>query len=512
MYILSIDLGTGGPKVALVGERGEIAASATRAVQTHLLPPDGAEQDANEIWAAVLDAAREVIRTAAVRRDAVHGITCASQYFSVVPVDRALRPLSSLILWMDSRGGTHSRHLYERHPGAFSTWVERHGMVPLPSGNDSLSHMLYIQHERPAVYEKTHKFLEPMDFVIAQLTGSCSANLCTAYPLLLTDNRDLTTRDYDSELLRLSGIDRDKLPDLVAVDACAGTLRADVATKLGLSPQTPVFSGINDTQAVSIGTGTFEDGHGGINVGTTSQVLAHVGSKKSDLVNAIISMPSPLSGRYLVMAENGLGGKTLDYFLRNIAFARDALADHSSPDPFAGLEAAVRSVPAGSGGVLFLPWLTGSGAPDTNANARGGFLNLSLATTRTHLVRAILEGVAYNLRWLVPAVENFSDQTFAELLFSGGAAMSDEWSQIMADVIDRPVAQLADARHVNNRATAFLAFVNLGVLGMRDFAALCPIKQRYQPRAAHRAMYDQLFAQFRAAFEQNRPLFDALNG
>jgi len=246
--------------------------------------------------------------------------------------------------------------------------------------------------------------------------------------------------------------------------------------------------------------------------GTTSQVIAHVGSKKSDLEHALVSMPSPIAGRYMVMAENGLGGKPLDHFLRNIAFARDPLADHSDAEPFAGVEQAVDTVPPGSDRLLFLPWLTGAQAPDSDSNTRGGFLNMTLHTTRAHMVRAILEGVAFNMRWALPSVEAFAEREFDELLFSGGGAMSDAWSQIMADVTDRPVAQLAESRYVNNRGTAFLAFVELGVLGLDDIGKHCRIKRRCLPRPQHRETYDILFSQFVAAFEQNRPIFEKLNG
>jgi xylulokinase len=510
--ILSIDLGTSGPKVALVSEEGDLVASATRSVSTLLLPSDGAEQDPRQIWATVLSAAKQVLHEAGQRRSAVAGITVASQYFSIVPVDREIQPVMNLILWMDKRGAPHSQKLYERHPEAFETWLDIHGMIPLPTGNDSLSHMLYVQAERPEVHARTYRYLEAMDFIIAKLTGQCSANICTAFPLLLTDNRDLTRCTYSERLVDLAGIDADKLPPLQPVNSRAGTLRADVAADLGLPPTTPVFSGMNDTHAAAIGTATFQGTHGAINIGTTSQVLAHVGSKKSDLAHAILSMPSPIAGRYMVMAENGLGGKPLDHFLRNIAFATDGLADHAGPNPFATVDDASESVPPGSRGLLFLPWLTGAQAPESHAETRGGFLNLSLHTTRAHMVRAILEGVAFNMRWVLPAVEEFVEQRFDELLFSGGGAMSDAWSQIMADVMDRPVAQLADARYVNTRGTAFLALVELGALRLTDLDKLYCIKRRYTPRREHREIYDKLFAQFVAAFEQNRPIFEALNG
>lgn len=511
MFILSIDLGTSGPKVALVGEDGEIAACAAGSVQTRMVAHGGAEQDAEEIWSAVVAAMKQVLAEAAVPAERIAAITCSSQYFSVVPVDRTLRPVMNLILWMDSRGAKHTRELYATHPSAFETWIETAGMMPLPSGSDSLSHMLYVRHEQPEVYERTFKFLEPVDFILARLTGICSSNLCTAFPLLLTDNRDLTTRDYDAELLRMSDIDRDKLADLLPVGAEVGFLRAEIAAELGLSAKTRIFSGMNDTQAAAIGTATFRDGAGAINAGTTSQVLAHVGSKKTDLANALLSMPSPIAGRYMVMAENGLGGKPLDHFLRNVVYADDALGKHSTETPFAGVEAIVASTPPGSKGLLYLPWLTGAQSPESSPATRGGFLNVTLGTTRASMVRSILEGVAFNMRWVLPAVEEFCETRFGELLFSGGAAMSDGWSQILADVLDRPIAQLAEARYVNNRGNAFLGFVALGVLGLDDIDRLCRIKRRYVPRPETRQTYDHLFAQFLAAFEQTRPVFEALN-
>jgi xylulokinase len=510
-HVLSIDLGTSGPKVALVGSDGSVAAAATRRVTTLRLPPDGAEQDPEEIWTAVADAVREVVGKAALPAEAVVGVSAASQYSSIVPVDRDARPLANLVLWMDARGAPCARRLHAEHPEAGGTWIEIHGMLPLPSGNDSLSHILWLREAHPGVYERTHAFLEPVDFVTARLTGRCTANACTAFLMLLTDNRDLERVAWSEPLLALAGVERDKLPELVPVSSPIGPLLAPVAAQLGLSPRTPVFSGVNDTQAVSVGTGTFLPGVGGVNSGTTSQVLAHLDAKRTDLANEIVSAPSPLPGRYVAIAENGLGAKALDHFLSGIAFASDALADHAARDPFAGLERAAGEAPPGSEGLLFLPWLTGTGSPASNPSVRGAFLNLSLGTTRAHMVRAILEGVAMSLRWLLPAVESFGGTRFDELRFAGGAAVSDAWSQIMADVMGRPVVQLADARHVINRATALLAFERLGVAGLGDLPALCPPKRTWTPRAEHGERYDGLFEQFLAALAANRPIFEALN-
>ena len=128
------------------------------------------------------------------------------------------------------------------------------------------------------------------------------------------------------------------------------------------------------------------------------------------------------------------------------------------------------------------------------------------------MMRAVLEGVSFNLRWVLPAVEAFIDDEFESLHFSGGGAVSAEWSQIMADTMNRPVHQLAEPRFVNNRGTAFLAFDQLGITSLSEVEKVCRVAQTYQPRPENRDRYDQLFEQFVAAWDQNRPIFEALNG
>ncbi len=384
--------------------------------------------------------------------------------------------------------------------------------MPLPSGNDSLSHMLWVKEERPDVYERTAKFVEPMDYLAARLTGEITANACTAFMMVLTDNRQLDAVHYDDSLIEMAGIDRDKLPELVPVLSSVGTVLPEVAAEIGLAPQTQVLSGLNDTQAVAVGTGTFRPGCGGVNIGTTSQVLAHRPDKASDLAHAIVASPGAVDSRYVAIAENGIGAKALDHFLTNVAFASDALAHHATEEMFGRVDDLVRDVPPGSGSLLFLPWLTGSHAPSSNENARGGFLNLSLSTTRAHMVRSIMEGVAYNLRWLLPSVEEFSGREFEQIYLSGGGALSDEWSQILADVIGRPLLQLEDPRHCITRTTAFLGFERMGHLEMADFPKISRVRRTYEPQPERRAVYDGLFEQFLAAFDRNRPIFDSLNG
>ncbi len=508
-YALAIDLGTGGPKAALVAEDGTVAARAARSVATRFEPGVGAEQAPEAVWRATLETAREVVAAAAAAPEAIAAVICSAQFSSIVGVDRAGRAVTPLLLWMSRRGERHSRRILEERPEALGTWLERHGAVPL--GPDSLSHMLYVRYENPAAYERTAAFLEPVDFLNLRLTGRAAATACTAFLMLLTDGRDPGTTRYDPTLVELSGLDAAKLPELLPVDARIGPLLPEVARELGLPAETPVLAGVNDTQAVTLGTGTFRAGHGGLNVGTTMQVLAAAPEKKTDIEAQIVSMPSPLGG-YLTMAEMGLGGRVLEHFLRELVHARDPLGGEPAPDPFAGLDEAVRATPAGAGGVVFLPWLAGAQAPREDPSARGAFLNLSLGTSRARLARAVLEGLACQLRWMLPAVERFAGAHFGELTFSGGGARSDAWARILADATGRPILQLADPQQANTRGVAFLAFVRLGLASTDDVERFRPIRRRYEPEEEARSRYDELFGRFVEAYEALQPLYARWTG
>jgi xylulokinase len=511
-YVLAIDLGTSGPKAALVSEDGAVSARAVRGIATHLIPPHGAEQDPAEIWDAVSGVMREVVASAGASRESIGAVAVAAQYFSIIPVGADFEAVGPMLLWLDGRGGPHSVALYSKHPTAFPRWMEVHGIPPLPSGADSLSKMLWFQAERPDVYERTRCFLEPADFVLARLSKRFTASVCTAFSMLLTNLHDLNSLSWDEELLVMSGIDREKLPELVTPNSVIGKIDPAVAADLGLGPETAIISGMNDTQAAAIATAAFRPSTGALNAGTTGQVLAPIDVKKGDLAKSLVSMPAAIPGQYMVMAENGIAARSLDHFLRSIIYGADPLGDHSVADPFANIDATVGTVPPGAGGVLFLPSLTGTVSPDANANARGAFINIGLATDRARLLRAVFEGVAFSLRGLLPAVEEFTGDSYGELRFSGGGARSDAWARIFADVIGRPLHPLADPVHASNRASALLAFDTLGISSLDDIDRFCPVRGTFEPNPHNRAIYDHLFNQFQASYAALGPVFNALNG
>jgi xylulokinase len=228
-----------------------------------------------------------------------------------------------------------------------------------------------------------------------------------------------------------------------------------------------------------------------------------------DLDHQMFSMPGPYVDRYVVCAENGLGGKVLEHVLQNMVYAADEMGDHRVDDAFASLEPLLRATAPGAGGVMFLPWLNGSLAPGGDANMRGGFVHMSLDTTRRDMLRAVVEGIAHNLGWLLPHVESFTGAGIDEVAFVGGAARSPAWCGILADVLARPITALHAPDRSVARATALLALQRHGVLTRADLDET-PVGERYEPTLGHREQYGIRQAQFEAAYAALLPISEAL--
>ena len=488
---LGIDVGTTNVKAALVADDGTLLASAHRPLVT-MRAGDTAEQDAEAMWSQVVDAIREVNVTP------VDAIGVCTQYSSIVPVGDDARPVAPMYMWQDQRGTDHCFEIMARDEGAFMTWVERHGIPTIGSGL-SLGHILSFQHDRPDVHARTTAYLEAMDYLTARMTGRITASQHSAYMFQLCDNRTLGVTAYDDDLLALSGADPSRLPALVRVDDGIGPLLPGVAEELGLSPHAIVYAGTNDTATVAVATGAFRPGRAGLSIGTTSVLVDELDGYRVDLEHQLFAMPGPFADKYVVCAENGLGGKVLEHVLQELLHL-----------DFAELDEVLHATAPGAGGVLFLPWLNGALAPGGDDTIRGGFVHLSIDTTRRDLVRAVAEGIAHNLGWLLPHVEAFTGNRIDDVAFAGGGARSLPWCGILADVLDRRIDALATPDRAIARATALLALERHGAITRTDLDDMVDVVARHAPDPARHDRYAARQVQFEAAFAALRPISEAL--
>ncbi len=530
-HVLAVDLGTSGPKVGLVSERCEITASAFVPVAMRLVEGGGAEQDAEEWWRAVISATREVLELSGVDRGAVLGIACTGQWSGTVAVDERGTPLARAITWMDSRG---SALVAERVRGRGMTilgygprkllrWVRLTGGAPGLSGKDPLAHILFMREAMPGVYASAYKFLEPVDYLNMRLTGKAVSSYDSIALHWVTDNRKLGSVRYDAKLLEMAGLERSKLPDLVAPCTVIGRLMAARAAEMGLRSGIPVVTASGDLHSAIMGAGRpgYFEPH--LYIGTSSWITCHVPFKKTDAAHNLGSLPAALPGRYLVADEQETAGACLTFLADRLLFASDGAADgggelgrpENGPgrpeNVYRALDDLAARAPVGSGKVMFTPWLNGERSPVDDRTMRAGLHNVSLSTTRADVVRAVFEGVALNSRWLLEAVERFCGRRFADISFIGGGALSDIWSRIHADVMGKRVCQLAQPDLANLRGAGVLALITLGRARLEDVPAMVQQKAVYEPDPEAGRIYDERFGELINLYRRTKRLHQRLN-
>ncbi|MFP6597846.1 MAG: FGGY-family carbohydrate kinase [Candidatus Hydrogenedentota bacterium] len=514
-YIVAIDQGTSNAKAAVVGLDGTLMATAAHAIPLIRTEDDGVEQDPNVVWDTIKLIVVQVVRESQVQKDDIEAVICITQYSSIIPVDANGIPTMNMVTHMDGRA---TREKLKKYPSFKPDsplkqlkWLRRTGLPPLDMGQDSLSHMRLIKHAFPDAYARTATFLEPSDYLTMKFSGRRTANQCTSLMMLGLDNRKLNVTEYDPQLIANSGIDSNKWPELVPVNSVVGTVLPELAEELGLSPETKIISGANDTQAGGIATSTFTGNHAAISIGTTSVMITHLHKRKTDVFKGMMSMPSPVPETFLVLAENGLAGKVIEFFLEKLVYPKDGFADHSEEEKFAALDDVLAEVPAGSNGILFLPWLSGVQAPVPEPAMRGAVINLNLETTRDDMARAAIESLALNLQWLRGGVEKFVKRRFTHIIFYGGGARSRECAQIMANVFGIPIHQVEDPDYTVVRGGAYLAFLSLGMMSLQDIESQLVIKEILKPQSDKQKLYTDLYENFISAFKCTRPLYKRLN-
>ncbi len=498
--VLAIDLGTSGPKVALVDTSGEMLACTSETTTLRLFADGGAEQDPEDWWRAIIAATR---RLWAQGHDpaGVVAVAVTSQWAGTVAVSKDGAPLHPAIVWMDTRGAKYIPALVGGlvrvqgySAGKLARWIAKTGGIPSLGGKEPIAHIQFLRHERPEVYRAAHMFLEPKDWLNARLCGRMCASIDSIALHWVTDNRDIHRVGYDDRLLEMAGIDRRRLPELVRATDAIGTLTARAADDLGLGRDVRVFGGTPDVQSAAVGSGAVRDFEPHLYIGTSSWLSCHVPFKKTDILRNVASLPSALPGRYFAANSQETAGACVNWLRDAVLWPRDSLDDTPAPpDALARIDALAASVQPGADGVVFTPWLVGERCPSADPDARAGFANVSLRTTRGHLCRAVLEGVALNTRWLLEAVEHFTARKLEPIRMIGGGASSALWCQIHADVLGREIVQVRDPVQCNARGAAFIALLGLGRLRVDEIGHKVPIAARLVPNRRLAARYDALY-------------------
>ncbi|TFF94944.1 MAG: hypothetical protein EU544_03845 [Promethearchaeota archaeon] len=623
-YIIAIDHGTSGMKVALISTDGEVIDWVFREVELILPGPGAAEQDPQEWWDKFISASKELLEKNQKYVKEIVGISNTSQWSGTVPLDKNGDPLMNCIIWMDTRGAKYMKAFHKSllQVSGYSLfkilkWVKITGGGPTLSGKDPIGHILWLKNEHPEIYEQTDMFLEPQDYINYRLTGKYGSSYATIHMHWLTDIRDVENIDYSDKLIKKMKLDRNKFPqDLGWSTDVLGPIKREVAEELGLAEDVKVVRGAPDLHAASIGSGAVLEYEGHFCIGTSDWLICHVPEKKTDIFHNMASAPAAIEEKYMIINEQEIAGGALTFLRDKILYHKDELLQESIIHELSKLNAQileelkyrndipenhreiikekciyyrdliksredvkniyaildeimkvieeeeketeysleflrkkfawykktlmrgdplqkiyklfdemVESVPPGANKMIFTPWLFGERSPVDDHSIRGGLYNISLDMTRSDMVRAIFEGVAYNVKWLLYYVEKFIEKwvkefkpeqiedgkIMPELTIIGGGANSDVWCQIFADILDRRVKQLEDPIQANSLGAAYIASVGLGYIDWKDVANNVKYKNIYEPNPENRDLYDRLYEEFLNIYKETRKIYKRIN-
>ena len=502
---VGVDLGTSSVKVAAFDLRGNVRATSTRRYPIELGESGMAEQDPEKWWKAVSEGLRDVFSSGTTLN--VRGIGFTGQWGGTVPVDAEGNPLHKAIIWLDTRGRDVIHRLTAGFPSISGyrvdklySWLTKTGGAPTHSGKDSLAHILYLKQNFPDLYRGTHKFLEPKDYIVMKMTGAFVGSWDNTVTLWATDNRDPYHVKYDDGLLKLAGLDREKLPDLVAPTEVVGSATGRASGDTGVPEGTKVISGCGDNQCSPVGVGCADDYLPLLYIGTSSWITAHVPFKKTDIFHNTATLPSAIPGRYFVIATQENAGNAFEFM--------GTILNFPSQNKYKEMDLMASSSPRCAKKLLFLPWLYGERTPIEDPYARGGLFNLSLEHDRNDVVRAVMEGVAYNTRWLLGVVENLmgarGKARSEGIVMSGGGALSSLWPQIFSDVLERELTVIDDPIYSTAKGAAMLAALGTKNLTLEQLRAMKPVGRVLRPQKEGVEAYREGYHQFLQYYKNNK--------
>jgi sugar (pentulose or hexulose) kinase len=492
--ILALDVGTSGVKAVITDRTGRLLDSAYRAYGIETGPNGWVDQDIEAIIAASCEAIRALTSAVARAGDSITGVSVTAQMFNLVAVDADGRALLPMISWLDQRAEPDARSLALRMPPA-EQFVRLGAVV---SGKDILPKILWLRYSRPDVFERTAYLLDCKEAVVMRMTGRAVIDYGGAAAFRLFDR---AARQWDEGACAATGVPWAKLPDVEPATAIAGGITTAFARESGLVAGTPVVVGAGDVAASQVGAGAAGVGDAHVSLGTAVYFGVTLDQPAIDPhgVLGVIGHIDP--NLWILWLEIATGGGALAW-LGRILGPPD---DEQSID-YAEVDALVAGCADEMGSLLFAPWLSGERVPIFDDRARAAFIGLDLRHGRAHLYRAVMEGVAFQMRWALEYGQAFG-HPIETIRAVGGGTIGSVWIQIIADILDRPLLAIAGPQDAGAVGAAACALVGLGLQPDFGFVeTLAVVEREYVPDPVRRAAYARRYDQFRRLYDALGPI------
>ncbi|MGD0329157.1 MAG: FGGY-family carbohydrate kinase [Nitrososphaeria archaeon] len=433
-YIIAIDIGTTAAKIGLLSTDGpRVFSISSKEYPDGILYPRTSWVESNiELWwSTVKDLLIKLLESTKIKSSNIVAISMCNTCPSLIPVDKDGKALRPAILYMDQRSVQQAKKIRKKIGITTLSEIAGNRIVP---GTFSVTSMLWIKEEEPDVYKRTYKFVHANGFFGSKLTEQLAIDPTNAS---LTGIFDLKKSGWSQELYDKIDIDGDKLPDILWPYEKVGELSSKVARELGLERDTPVVIGCADSVASALGCGITKSGRVFETTGTSTVVA--VISKKPKFDTRILNRCYIYKDLWLHMGAMSTTGGSYKWFKDHLCEAEIAESSRTGKSPYEILDEKAGKIPPGSDGLLFLPYMSGERSPVWDPYARGVFFGLSLSHTKEHMIRSILEGVAYGLRNNLEIIESIG-VNLDEIRASGAASKSNLWRQIKADVLNKKIA------------------------------------------------------------------------
>jgi xylulokinase len=502
-YLMGIDVGTTGTKTLLIDEEGVIVASAVAEYPMYTPRPQWAEQDPEDWWQATIRSVRQVLNASGIAPREITGIGLTGQMHGMVMLDAQGQVLRRCIMWNDQR--TASQCEWIMNTIGRERFLELTLNPALPGF--TAPKIIWTRENEPEVYAQAAMVLLPKDYIRYRLTGVYATEVSDASGTVLLD---VSRRRWSAEVLAELGIPAEWMPECVESPATTGRISAEAAELTGLAAGTPVVGGGGDQAASAVGTGVVEPGLVSVTLGTSGVVFAYTEEPSRDPMGRLHTFCHAVPGKWHVMGVTLSAGGSFRWFRDALGLAEKNIARLTGVDPYVVLTAEAEQAPAGCEGLFFLPYLTGERTPYADANARGGFIGLTVRHDKRHMVRAVLEGVGYSLR---DSIELFRDLAIPiqQVRAVGGGARSAAWRQILADIFGTELVTI-NVTDSTAYGAALLAGVGSGVYASVPEACAQTIRivDRTDPTPASEKVYDEAYPIYRSLYHALKPAYDAV--
>ena len=528
-YVIAYDIGTTGLKTCIfqIDKTIKLIASDANSYGLYILENGGAEQDTEEWWHNMCLSTAECFKKAngKVKPEDIAGISFCSQMQGLVLVDREGNALRRPMSYMDQRATKEIKegiangiqiagaNIFKLIPSLIIT-----GAVS-SSVKDPMWKYKWVKNNEPEVYKKIYKWLDVKDYLISRLTGEYTMTADSAFGTLLYDTRP-GKEGWSKTLCKMFDINMDHLPKIIKSTDKVGGLTAKAAKELGLKEGTPVFGGGGDASLIGVGAGCTNVGDTHIYDGTSGWVITVTDKQMVDVTAMIAAITGAQEKKFNYFAEMETAGKCLEWVKDHLALDEIGIYlkkqnitesdDNAYESLYSYLTDVIKDVKPGSGGVIFTPWLHGNRCPFEDPNATGGFYGIKLETGKTELIRSVLEGVFYHLRWMLECQDK-KLKTSNPIRFVGGGALSPESCQMLADITGRSIETVRDSQFVGSAGAAAIVGVGLKEIdSLENLKEFIPADKVYTPNMEKHKLYEPYYQAFKKIYKANKPLYKYL--